>query len=358
MGYPLKFQYVEVAADTPREMGFQYGEQAREKILAGIADYKELFAETSGDKWEDLVRYAETFIPVAEKYTPDVMEEVRGIAEGCGAALGDIMLLNCRYELTKFPSAKAGEADKECTSFALLGEATADGNPYTGQNWDYRAGILDHVVILHMKQGDGLRILGLAEAGQVVRNGFSSRGIGLNSNNLQSVHDRKGTGVPVIFLRRTALSARNFTEARNLIETMPRDMSCNFMLGSVEGFAVDLEGYPGGADRIEPIKGVVTHANHFEVDPAKETQETSQRSLRLRELLMQKHGQIDVPHIKYCLSDHKNYPQALCRHPADVSLPLAQRSITVASVIYDLARGVGHICAGPPCEGEFVEYRL
>ena len=352
MSYPLKFQYIKVEAESPEEMGFQYGAQAREKILAGIADYKALFAKTTGDSWADIVRYAESFIPVAEKYTPGVMQEVRGIARGCSAPLGEIMVLNCRYEITKFPS------EKECTSFALLGEATADGKPYTGQNWDYRCGILDHVVIIHMVQGNGLRILGLAEAGQVVRNGFSSRGLSLNSNNLQSVHDRKGTGVPVIFLRRVALSADNFTEARNLIETMPRDMSCNFMLGSAEDGAVDLEGYPDGADRLEPIQGVLTHANHFEVNPSNEALEASPRSARLRELFMRRHGQIDVPYIKCCLSDHENYPKALCRHPAAPMLPLPQRSITVAGVIYDLTRGIGHICAGPPCEGEFIEYML
>lgn len=352
MAYPLKFQFVEVKAGTPKEMGFRYGEQAKEKIRAGIADYKELFAKTSGDSWEEIARYAETFVPVSEKYTPEVVEEIRGIAEGADVPFADAMVLNCRYEITKFP------VPKECTSFALLGEATADGNPYVGQNWDYRAGILNNVVILHLERTDGVRILGLAEAGQVIRNGFSSKGIGLGTNNLQSVRDKKGNGVPVIFLRRVVLASSNFTEARDLIENTPRDVSCNFMLASAEGFAVDLEGYPGGADRIEPKDGIVTHANHFEADPGKEALETSPRSMRLRELLAAKHGQIDVAHIKCCLCDHENYPKALCRHPADVDLPLARRSITVASVIYDLVGGVGHICAGPPCEGEYVTYKI
>ena len=68
--------------------------------------------------------------------------------------------------------------------------------------------------------------------------------------------------------------------------------------------------------------------------------------------------ELDVPSIKLCMADHENYPKALCRHPADPSVRLAKRSITVASEIYDFEAGEAHICAGPPCQGEYITYRL
>ena len=58
------------------------------------------------------------------------------------------------------------------------------------------------------------------------------------------------------------------------------------------------------------------------------------------------------------MCDHQNYPEAICRHPADVSLPLARRSITVAGIIVDFEQDIMHICAGPPCEGEYIGYKL
>ena len=348
------FQYVKIEPGSPHEMGIQYGRQARGKILAGLEDYRQLFAETCDMPWSEILAYAATFIPLVEEALPEIMQEVRGIAAGAEVGIHDLMVLNCRYEITKFPR------PSECTSFALLPEAAKDGKTFVGQDWDYRAGILDNVVVVHFLQPDGTRILGLAEAGQVIRNGFNSHGIGLCANNLQSIHDRRGTGIPVTFLRRKVLSSRTFDEARRLVENENdrRDVSCNMMLASAEGRALDLETYPGGTDFIRPVDGILTHANHFEVNPKNEALETSPRGERLRRLLEEKKGEIDVPHIIRCLSDHENYPKAICRHPSDVSLRLGRRGITVAGAIYDLAGGTARICAGPPCEGEFVEYTL
>lgn len=354
------FQIVKVRPGTPREMGMQYGRQAREKILAGLDDYRLLFEETDAMDWSGMKAYSLTFVPRLREVLPEITEEAEGIAEGAGVDLADIMLLNCRYEITKFPDPDKADKERanECTSFALLPEATAERKTLVGQNWDYRAGIIDNVVVVHMEQPDGTRILGLAEAGQVIRNGFNSHGIGQCANNLQSIHDRRGTGIPVTFVRRKVLSSRSFDEAVKFVAEAPRDVSVNFMLASSEGRALDLEAFPGGADRIEPADGVLVHANQFVVDPAKDALQPTPRGERLEALLREKHGSIDVSHIVRCLSDHENYPKALCRHPADVSLRLSRRSITVAAVIYDLEAGIARICAGPPCEGEFVLHNL
>lgn len=346
------FQLVEVSAGTPFAMGKQYGEQAKAKILAGIADYRGLFAETSSMTWEEIKQYALSYVPVIEQCFPELIAEAQGIADGSGVGFDEIMVLNCRYEITKFPR------PNECTSFAVLPEASQGGKTYVGQNWDYRAGIIDNIVVIHLEQADGMRILGLAEAGQVIRNGFNSDGIGLCANNLQSIYDTRGLGIPATFLRRRVLSSRSFAEAKELVLSAKRAVSCNLMLASSEGKAVDLETYPNGTDLVDPVDGMITHANHFVVQPQIHALKTSPRGDRLEQLLRKAHGSIDVEHIIRCLCDHENYPQAICRHPADVTVPLTMRSITVASVVYDFAEQTAHICAGPPCEGGFVSYQL
>lgn len=346
------FKLVEIKAAAPFERGGQYGEQAREKILEGIEDYKRLFAETNSMDWDIIKKKAYSYIPLIEETFPDIMDEVKGIAAGAGVGIDEIMVLNCRYEITKFPR------PNECTSFAILPEASEDNKTYVGQNWDYRAGILDNVVMLHVQETDGTRIFGLAEAGQVIRNGFNSHGIGLCANNLQSIYDSGGLGIPVTILRRKVLSCRAFDQAKDLIINAQRSVSCNFMLASAEGRALDLETYPGGVDLIQPVDGVITHANHFVVNPKNEALEATPRDKRLEQLLREKQGSINIKHIKRCLSDHENYPKAICRHPSDVSKRLGMRSITVAGVIYDFKDGTAYVCAGPPCEGEFIPYKL
>ena len=346
------FPIINVEPGTPYQMGCQYGAQAAELIKGGIADYKTHFSQTSTMNWDEISNYAVSYTPIVKSIYPELIDEARGIADGARVNFSDIMVLNTRYEITKFPK------PHECTSYALLPEATRNGIAYVGQNWDYRVGIIDHTVIVHYTMPDGTRIVGLAEAGQLIRNGFNSHGIGICANSLQSKVDNRGTALPVTFLRRKVLQSHNFEEAKKLLLETKRNVSNNFMLGSAEGKALDFETSPLGTDLLEPKDGILTHANHFMADPSKDALEQSPRAARLYELLSEKRGSIDVPWIIRCLSDHANYPKAICRHPADTSLPMARRSCTVAGIIYNLTDGVAHICAGPSCENEFVAVPL
>ena len=85
----------------------------------------------------------------------------------------------------------------------MLPEAAKDGKMYLIKNWDYRVGIMDHILILHITQPDGTRIMGLTEAGQVLRSGVNTHGIGLVSNNLQSIYDSWNVGIPTVFAKKT-----------------------------------------------------------------------------------------------------------------------------------------------------------
>ncbi len=345
-------QYIELSAETPLETGREYGKAAKDKILAGIEDYKKLLPGAHGKTWEEIRELAMSYVPLLEKEMPEELEEARGIAEGCGADFADVMVLNTRYELTKLPR------PSECTTAAVLPEASADGHVLMIKNWDYRVGIMDNTVILRIARKDGLRILGIGEAGQLIRDGINSYGIGIVSNNLQSREDGVGESIPTCFMRRRVLSAKSFDEAYDIITSFRRRVSGNTLMVSADGRTADFEIYPSGTDVIGPEDGILTHANHFTVHPELQFLPKSPRDARLRELLEKRRGTIDVPYVKLCMADHANYPQCICRHPADPKLPLAQRSITVACEIYDLDLGEAHFCYGPPCTGEFDTYRL
>jgi isopenicillin-N N-acyltransferase-like protein len=292
---------------------------------------------------------------------PEIWAEAQGVATGAGVTTGELMLLNCRYEITKFgkENKKDEEACAECTTCAVLPEAAESGKMFLAKNWDYRAGILDNIVVLHIKElENGNSILGLTEAGQLIREGFNANGIGLCNNSLQSVGDHMGTGIPVTFLRRKVLACGTFEEAKLLLLNSRRTVSNNMLLASKDGKAVNIEAHPGGADLIEPRDGLLCHANHFEVTPELDFLQPSPRKARLEELLRRRLGTLTVEDIKQCLCDHQNYPHAVCRHPSEVDLPLERRGMTVASMIVDFQESAAHICAGPPCEGEFVRYEL
>ena len=349
----LHYPLIKVSGATYYEIGKDYGRQAKEMIAHSINDYKQVFALSSDRSWEEMQEFALSFVDITRREMPEVMEEVEGIAEGSGFSLADIMIVNCRYEITKFPK------KNECTTGAVLPEAAKDGKMYLIKNWDYRVGIMDHILILHITQPDGTRIMGLTEAGQVLRSGVNTHGIGLVSNNLQSIYDSWNVGIPTVFARRQIMKFHTLKEAADYTRSFPRAVSCNMLLaGYKEKQAIDFEVYPNGADEIFPKDGILTHANHFVVQPKIHALQRTLRDARMRELLMEKHGEIDVDYIKCCMADHVNYPQSLCRHPPIPTQPLMMRTITVSNEIVDFEAGVVHICAGPPCTGDYRTYVL
>ncbi|OSC60036.1 acyl-coenzyme A--6-aminopenicillanic-acid-acyltransferase form, partial [Streptomyces sp. 4F] len=90
--------------------------------------------------------------------------------EGAGTDLLDVLALNARGEVlydnsfadiaTEDPAATDRERPHErpderaegCTSFAAYGPASGDGHVWAGQNWDWRAGVADTVVMLRVVQ--------------------------------------------------------------------------------------------------------------------------------------------------------------------------------------------------------------
>lgn len=113
----LHYPLIKVSGATYYEIGKDYGRQAKEMIAHSINDYKQVFALSSDRSWEEMQEFALSFVDITRREMPEVMEEVEGIAEGSGFSLADIMIVNCRYEITKFPK------KNECTTGAVLPEA-------------------------------------------------------------------------------------------------------------------------------------------------------------------------------------------------------------------------------------------
>ena len=349
------FQLVKVKADTPLERGRQYGLQAKDKIQAGVENYQRYFEDKQGYTWQETKDYASAYIPVIQKRMPEILEEARGIAEGAGISLEELMVLNTRYELTQYPSKLP-----ECTTAAVLPEASGEGCTYLIKNWDYRPGVLDKIVLVELEDENGVKIIGLTEAGQLIREGFNSNGVGLCNNMIQSIYDKAGAGIPVTFLRRRVLASRNFEEAYGWLVHSERCVSNNMLLVDGRlGRAVDLEAYPGGSDHIWPKNGIIVHANHFVVNPCIDAlkDRPKNRDNRLEYLLRLKEGAIDISYIQECMKDHEYYPVAICNHSIDKEDPM-KGLMTVASLIVDFKNNAAYVCKGNPCQADYTKYEL
>ncbi|MFD9909909.1 C45 family autoproteolytic acyltransferase/hydolase [Streptomyces sp. NPDC059063] len=356
---------------TPTERGRQYGEAVRPQLRAALAYYEAAFGQSAGLTWDQVTARAARWLTPVRDYAPHLVEEMEGIAQGAGVTLLDVLALNARGEVIYDRSFKdltpddqgEGEASDGCTSFAAYGPASGDGHVYAGQNWDWRAGVADTVVMLRIVQPPKPTLIMQVEAGQVGRQGANSAGIALNANGLGGRFSDT-VGLPQTVVRRSVLDQHAITDAVHVLCRTRAHIASNALLTCREGFAVDLETTPAGHGWMYPTDGLLVHGNHYQAGVpaalAPDYRPLSPDSLvrvpraeeGLRALRASTGPDESVKIIKQALSDHLGHPESLCTHP-DPRRPEIRRWATLVSSCVDLTTGDYRVTAGTPCDHDY-----
>lgn len=360
---------------TPRERGHGYGEQARDRIARSIEAYGEVFRAYAGWDWPrvraEATRYQAPIAAFDERY----LEEMRGMAEGAGVDLEDILSINVRTEVMFAAKARAAEAASrkggdgqrqgECSAFAVLPEASADGHVLLGQNWDWLLHCFDTVVVLTVEQAGRPNFVSVVEAGLLAKTGMNSSGLGVVTNALVTSSDRGQPGVPYHVVLRAFMDCENLSDALAAVQRGVRSSSANYLVAHADGVAVDLETAPGDFSRVfleHPDGGVVLHTNHF-LSSGFDGRDVSlwvmpDSPFRLQRLsaAVGRHRPegLVLETFRDVLGDHANYPSGICCHP-DVRLEPHDQAATVASVLMDLTDRRIWLADGHPCTTAYRE---
>lgn len=347
--------------------GEQYGTQARSRIHQCIASYREIFRHRASLEWEQALVHARAFQGAIDAFAPECVAEMRGIAQGAGVAYDHILALNCRSELMFAALQEAKRVpDGECTSFAVLPTASADGHLLLGQNWDWVPFAREVAVVLEVQREDKPGYLTIVEAGMLAKVGFNAAGLGVCTNTLVSAGDTARSGVPYHLLLRALLDMESFESARELLLVTERALSANYLLAHRDGAAANFEAAAGGRATLRvstPMNGRLAHANHFlDADLARRDTYVRAHPHSLTRLATMAGGlgagrRVDVEALKAILRSHDNAPNGVCGHPDPRAHPLQSRC-TVASVIADLSAGVAWIADGPPCSHDYAAVAL
>lgn len=352
---------IELDQPDPKQRGQVYGEAARERIRTIIGVYHEIFQRITGETWQETVVRGNPFITRAQAFAPDLVEEIRGIAEGANRAFEEIFLLNARSEILFNSQVLA----QECTSIAALPESTAKSNMLTAQNWDWYKEVLDCQVILKIGKRETIpSLITFAEAGQLSKVGMNSAGIALVVNNL--ISDQPRLGVPWIFITRRVLEASHFAQAMGYVLTATRAHSINFLIGYAPGEAVNLETSPEEEHILWPENGFLIHTNHYlksgknfrDLKPLRDPYPSTYLRLRRAQKGMAAlQGCIDTQGIQTVLGDHMDRPFSVCVHENPSVEPL-QRIVTCLSIIMDQTSKEIHYTLGNPCRGDVHTLKL
>lgn len=373
---------------APIARGQQHGSQQRARVLHSIASYARIFAYFRGMPWDAVQRAAEAYIPVLATRTPDLLDEMRGIAAGAGLALNEIVALNVRTELLAGAFGRGRHPDHmdvmranialgvpqhpveplatgamrdalaECTTIAAL-PAAASGKTWLAQNWDWSGDQRAACVLLRISEPGAPDILTLTEAGIVGKIGINSAGLAVTLNILSSRLDGLQPAMAVHVLLRRLMACASIAEAVDVAQAMPCAASSCITLADAGGNAVALEITPAAVGELRPTDGVLTHTNHCVTAPALAdaseplaTSSTHPRYDTASALLDAQRGAITRESLMNILRDESQGVMSICRQP-DMRLHPCDRVESVAGVVMDIDERVMWVADDVPSRVAF-----
>jgi isopenicillin-N N-acyltransferase-like protein len=196
------------------------------------------------------------FVAAIVRHTPDLLEEVRGIAEASGFAFERILALNLMDEEWWF-AAPAGPRE----ACSLLAVAGADGHaPVLAQNMDLPELMDGAQAILRWDDGAGGAGVALTAAGMIGLTGVNAAGLGVCVNTLAMLN-HSPAGLPVAFVLRGLLERTSAAAAAAFLEDVPHASGQHYAVGDQDGVA-GYECSAAGAVRSDDASGGLCHTNH------------------------------------------------------------------------------------------------
>jgi hypothetical protein len=368
MTAPQQFPFISVSG-APYERGKQYGIAAVARVKKSVAMYGKALVDLGYDA-AARSRLIESFAKEIDAYGPHYIEEMRGIADGAGMTLEDIVMINARTEVVAKARAERSRLSKlasedGCTGAIVLPTRSATGNLLHGQNWDWRIECVETSVVLRVRQEHGPDMLTFVEAGGLARSGLNSKGISITANYLECERDFTQIGTPLSLIRRKVLEQELFAGAVKAVADTPKSCSNNIMIATAEGFGIDFECttdesfpiYPGADD-------LIAHANHWVSDVAlcklrdtgrAQTPDSVYRDWRVRRLLNEKQS-LTRDDLRAAFFDTFGAPYAVCSPPRTGSH--GNLSGAVAMIVMEPAVGEMDVVPLPALNRAYTRYSL
>ena len=347
------------------DLGLQHGKQLKEEIGDIISAWKKNTSNAL-KKDADLVvaeffEYA-NFDEAIKKWTPDLYEEVKGIADGSEQNFNDVFVLNLLDEFWVYLD---NLYNHHCSS---LGVPARNGNPgYISQNMDLENYTDGFQVLMRLnKTGNRPEQLILTHPGLIALNGMNETGIGVCVNTIMQLN-ASATGLPVAFVIRRIINTTDKEDLLSFIQTVNHASGQNYILG-IKGEVYDFEASANKVVRYNPLNenGTVYHTNHPIVNDdvkswhnqfnpnLKEKEKPKKTNSHLRfnavETRMANSEEINDQQIMDALrsKDDKNNPVCRTNNNNGYGFTFASTIMTMSEKPYI------QILAGPPDESDYI----
>lgn len=248
-------------AGTPYQMGRIHGRTLKAEIQELVRRWKQDLEKTYQVPAELFVRELlkkTDFKPAMERWTPGLLDEVRGIADGAGIDF-DTM-----YAYQLIDEVWAMGADLGLSKCTTVAAGKRNGNPaYVAQTLDIPAFYHGYQTVLRIRdERDGLETLVFTIPGVIAANGMNSHSVGVCVNAVtQLAYSPKG--LPVDFIVRGILRQRSFGQAVKFLRDVQPAAPQTYVIGGPDEAAV-FERSAGKMSGFVPFAGAEFsyHTNH------------------------------------------------------------------------------------------------
>jgi len=334
------FPYLEIKG-THYEIGHAIGEMFRGKIQETIEERKQSIQHYAAFRAK-----SERYVKKTEEIFPDLIEEMRGMAQGAQIPFLDLFFHNCPEaydkELLIEWDREQAETEEHCTIAVSFNASGA----VIGHNEDWAIESLDEIYILKATVKN-TTFLGLNYATFLPGSAATLNNWGLVQC-INELYQETRIGIPKYFLARAICESKTLEDALKLILSIDRASGYNHLL--VQGdnvWNIEIAGHD--IDISKHTKTPFVHTNHCISKHMEEyqlfaTKGSKARFARASELVK---NNMSVEDIKMLLSDTK-----------DEKYPICRENITIGSVIIEPKSFTMHICYGKPSSGIFIPYEL
>lgn len=335
------------------ERGVQIGQKLRRQIEVNYLNQSRFYREKedfSYNKWGEM---AKRYLPIIEKWTPEVLEEMNGMMDGSGLPFEYVLALTTAYEKSFARDMVKGK----CTSFMVSKPATYAQKVIVGQTneEDYTEWLSALDTVIHHIDGEN-EVLLYTHPGVPAYTGMNNRGLAVLWEYIDNgkVGD---IGVPTNAIIRHILNCANVDEAVEFLKSVPHDVPNEFGIADKSGRLLSVECFPNKV-YVKETDSYIVHTNHIIVGTEEPEYTCSAATYDQYEVMerqiLDHYGYIDVEMGQEFLKNHERYPHSICAHPT------AERpwNETLAGVVYDLTCGEMFTSFGCPCENVFQKNRF
>ena len=217
---------------TPYENGFQHGTIMKNRIIELVGLWKKEIEnnyQISADEFIKIFLDSTNYIPAIKKWTPDLLEEIKGISAGSGIDFNTIFAFQLIDEI--WTNARLINIPHHCTSVGINNYKKDGSSNYIAQNIDITPFYHGFEMLLDINNKDSnSRKLVTTFVGYIGVNGLN-KNIGITGNTLSDLKSSLN-GLPVCCIVRGVLEKASFDDAVNFIKTIKHASGQNYIIGS------------------------------------------------------------------------------------------------------------------------------